>query len=90
MREGLRPAVEGRRRVWLVRSKWGTTPHSRKVLKKVLMESRGGVLYSESYPVDDAYNGELATFPYQANVKLFLFAKDEDLAPEGSPTARLR
>jgi mannosyltransferase len=84
MREGLRPAVEGHRRIWLVQSNWGSTPHSRKVLKKVLMESRGSILYSEGYPVDDAYNGKLATFPYQANVKLFLFAKGGDDAPRES------
>jgi hypothetical protein len=82
--------VEGHRRVWLVRSNWGSTPHSRKVLKKVLMESRGGVLYSEGYPVDDAYNGELATFPYQANVRLFLFAKGGDNAPGESRNVKRR
>jgi uncharacterized membrane protein len=84
MRKGLRPAVEGHRRVWLVRSNWGSTPHSRKVLKKVLVELRGSVLYSEGYPVDDVYNRKLATFPYQANVRLFLFAEGGDHAPEGS------
>jgi 4-amino-4-deoxy-L-arabinose transferase-like glycosyltransferase len=84
MREGLRPAVEGHRRVWLVRSNWGSTPRSRKVLKKVLRKMRGGVAYSEGFPVDEAYNRELATFPYQANVRLFLFAKVGDSTPEGS------
>jgi hypothetical protein len=90
MREGLRPAVMGRRRIWLVQSNWGSTPHSRKVLKKVLMTSRGSVLYSESYPVDDAYNRKLATFPYQANVKLFLFAKGGDDAPGESRNTKRR
>lgn len=83
MREGVRPAVEGHRRVWLVRSNWGSTRHTRKVLKKILMNLRGGVAYSEGYPVDDAYNRELATFPYQANVRLFLFTKVGDHAPKG-------
>jgi mannosyltransferase len=84
MREGLRPAVEGHRRIWLVRSNWGSTPHTRKLLKKVLRKLRGGVAYSQGYPVDDAYNKKLATFPYQANVRLFLFAEGRDHTPEGT------
>jgi hypothetical protein len=74
MREGLRPAVEGHRRVWLVLSNWGPTRHA----KKILMNLRGGVAYSEGYPVKDAYNKKLATARYQADVRLFLFEKDGD------------
>ena len=84
MREGLAPAVEGHRRVWLVRSNWGSSPRTRKLFKTVLVNLRGSVLYSEGHPVDDAYNKKLATFPYQAHVRLFLFAKHEDHAPEAS------
>jgi mannosyltransferase len=84
MREGLAPAVEGHRRVWLVRSNWGSSPRTRKLLKRVLVKLRGGVVYSEGYLVDDAYNKQLATFPYQANLRLFLFARVRGHAPNAS------
>lgn len=90
MREGLAPAVERHRRVWLVRSDWGSSPRTRKLLKRVLVRLRGGVVYSQGYLVDDAYNKKLATFPYQANIRLFLIAETEGHAPNASRSMRHR
>jgi uncharacterized membrane protein len=83
-REGLTPTLEGHRRVWLVRTSWGGRVRARQVLRRVLEKLRSDLVYSESYPVDDAYNKKLATFHYQADIWLFLFAEDEDHTPEGS------
>jgi hypothetical protein len=88
VREGLAPAVRGYRRVWLVRSNWGSTPRTRKLLKRVLVKLRGGVVYSEGYLVDDAYNERLATFPDQANLRLFLFARTRGHTPNASRNTR--
>jgi len=82
--EGLAPTVEGHRRVWLVRSSWGRYPRNQKVLKRVLVRLRGAPVYSEGYHVNDAYNKKLATFRYQANLRLLLVAEVVGYAPQGS------
>ena|SRR5215213_416459 len=90
MRSELAPAVEGYRRVWLVRSNWGSSPRTKKLLKRVLVKLRGSVVYSEGYLVDDAYNKRLATFPYQADLRLFLFVRVGGHAPNASRNAERR
>jgi mannosyltransferase len=75
MREGLAPAVEGHRRVWLVRH-WADNPHINKLLRKTLVNFGGGVAYHDVYngKIDDPYK-KWSTWYFQDHIVLFLFAE---------------
>lgn len=75
MRAQLTPAVEGHRRVWLVRH-WAGTPHINKLLRKILVNKRGGVAYHNVYNrnVDDPYR-KWTNWYFQSHIDLFLFAE---------------
>jgi mannosyltransferase len=75
MREELAPAVEGHRRVWLVKH-WAGTPHINKLLRKILVNTRGGVAYHNVYNrnVDDPYR-KWSNWYFQSHIVLFLFAE---------------
>ncbi len=75
MREGLAPAVEGHRRVWLVRH-WADNPHFNKLLRKTLVNLSGGVAYHDVYhrKIDDPYKN-WSTWYFQDHIVLFIFAE---------------
>jgi mannosyltransferase len=75
MREGLAPAVEGHRRVWLVLH-WADKPHFNKLLRKTLGNLSGGVAYHNVYnrKIDDPYKN-WSTWYFQDHIVLFLFAE---------------
>jgi len=75
MREGLAPAVEGHRRVWLVLH-WTDNPQFNKLLRKTLVNVSGGVVYHDVYnrKVDDPYKN-WSTWYFQGHIGLFLFAE---------------
>jgi mannosyltransferase len=75
MREGLAPAVEGNRRVWLVRH-YADNSHFNKRLKKALVNLSGGVAYQDVYnrKIDDPYKNWSTWYP-QDHIVLFLFAE---------------
>ena len=78
MREGLRPAVEGHRRVWLVRH-WSGDSHFNKLLTRTLAKSRGGVAYHKVYNrnIDDPYK-IWSNWYFQDHIVLYLFAERKD------------
>jgi hypothetical protein len=75
MREALAPAVEGHRRVWLVRH-WSDNPHINKLLRKILVDSKGRMAYHDVYnrKIDDPYEN-WSTWYFQDHIVLFLFTE---------------
>jgi hypothetical protein len=75
MREGLAPAVEGHRRVWLVLH-WTDNRQFNKLLRKTLVNLSGGMVYHDVYnrKVDDPYEN-WSTWYFQDHIVLFLFAE---------------
>jgi mannosyltransferase len=68
--------VSGRERVWLV--VFWETGGAKKVAPHALRKLYGPATSSEVYAVDDTYNSEVATFPYQGDgIDLMLFERPE-------------
>jgi len=76
MRKKVSTMVAGRDRVWLV--VFWEAGRARKMLPHELRGLYGPASHSEVYAVNDTYNSEVATFPYQGDgIDLMLFAGPE-------------
>jgi mannosyltransferase len=74
IKKSITTAVEGRDKVWLV--VFWETGREKGLLPKRLTKLYGNATYRENYAVNDLYNNEVATVPYQGNgINLFLFER---------------